>query len=149
MNLLNNVRITRGINAMSSGAEPSGNELDMAGYDGVLYILVGSSLMEGSTNIDLKASGSTGSSGTFVPYSSYAASTAMVINSFDSKILALDVAKPLKQFVKPVVVGASSDAMHTRAIIAIQYNARTPGSTVLRDSTYVGAYATIVGATSS
>ena len=149
MNLLNSVRVTRGINAMSSGAEPSGNELDMAGYEGVVYVLLGSSLMEGSGTVALKASGSTASSGSFVAYSSFAGSTAITTGNFNKKILCLDVYRPLKRYIKPVVVGCSSGAIHTRGIIAIQYGARTPGSTVMRDSTHIAAYATIVGATSS
>ena len=149
MNLLNKVRVTRGINKMSSGSSAIGNELDMAGYEGVLFIAVGSSVMRGSSNVTLKAAGSTASGGTFVNYSSYAATTRMSNNSFNSKLLCLDVYRPLKRYVKPVVGGASSSGIHTRGVVAIQYNARVPGSTQLRDSTYVGSNATIIAATSS
>ena len=149
MNLLNSVRITRGINAMSSGSSAIGNELDMSGFEGVLFIAVGSSVMRGSSSVTLKAAGSTATGGTFVNYSSYAATTGMSNNSFDYKLLCLDVYRPLKRYVKPVVGGASSSGLHTRGVVAIQYGARTPGSTQLRDSTYVGKYATIVSATSS
>ena len=149
-NLGVNTKITRGINAMSSASTTVGNELDMAGFEGVLYISIGSSLMEGSGTMSLKAAGSTASGGTFVPYSVGSGSTVPVTASFDSKILALDVHKPLKRYIKPIIAGASSDVMHTRAVVAIQYSARTPGSSdVYLGSSLVGNVVTIVGATSS
>lgn len=145
------VRLTRGINGQSSNSGSTGNELNMSGYEGVMFILHGSSLMEGSSDISLKASGSTASGGTFVEYDSgvtVAAST-MATGSFDKKILCLDVFKPLKQYIKPIVAGASSDVATCFTITALQYGSRTPGSTDLRDSTYVGGLGVSVGATSS
>lgn len=146
MNLLDNVRIVRGINAMSSKSSAIGNEIDTAGYEGIMFVAHGSSLMIGTSEVYLKAKGSTASGGTFVAYDTYAASTKMATNSFDYKILALDISKPLKRYVKAVVGGASSSQMHTRAIDAILYNGRKP---IITDSTLVGGSVVAVAATSS
>lgn len=145
------VRITRGMNGQSTASGSTGNELDMSGFEGVMFILHGSSLMEASTNVSLKASGSTASGGTFVEYDSSVtvAQSTMTTGSFNNKILCLDLYKPLKQYVKPIVAGASSDVAGAFTITALQYGARVPGSTELRDSTYVGGYGVSVGATSS
>lgn len=146
-NLLDSVKIMRGINAMSSKSSAIGNAIDTAGYDGIMFVSYGSSKALGAS-VTLKAAGSTAAAGTYVKYNDYAASTKMATNSFDYKILALDISKPLKRYVKAVVGGASSSGMHTRAITAILYNGRRPGSTVLSDSTLVGDYKVVVGATS-
>lgn len=147
MNLAYNTRVTRGLNGQSSNATSTGNVLDMAGFEGVMFILMGSSLLEGSTDIELQAKGSTSSTGTYTTYASAAAST-MATGTYDRKMLVLDVYKPLKRYIKPVVAGASSDVKFCKSVAAIQYGARTPGSTQLRDSTYVGNVAVVVGATS-
>lgn len=149
-NLSNFIKVSRGINRQSSGSTAVGNIVDMAGFEGCVFIAVGSSLTEGSTNVTLRARASTASGGTYVSIAgSDCESTGMATGSFNSKMLVLDVYKPTKRYLRPVVAGASSDVMHTRAIVAIQYGPRRPGSSgVGAASTFVAASKIVVGATS-
>ena len=150
MNLLYNTRITRALLGQSSMPASTGVAIDMAGFEGVMFILHGTSLMESSTGMRLSAKGATSTAGTWVAYQSGADSTAApATGSFDAKIYAIDFYKPLKRYIRAVVTDCSSDVLSAYSVTAIQYGARYPGSTNLRDSSYIGAVALAVGATSS
>jgi len=150
MNLLYNTKITRAMLGQSSMPASTGVAIDMSGFEGVMFILHGSSLMESSTGMRLSAKGCATTAGTWVAYQSGADSTsAPATGSFDKKIYAIDFYKPLKRYIRAVVTDCSSDVGGAFTVTAIQYGARYPGSTNLRDSTYLGAVALAVGATSS
>ena len=150
MNLLYNTKITPGLLGLSTGAASTGREIDMSGFEGCLFILHGTSLMENSAGATLKAAGSTASGGTFVAYSQTAASTHIQATaSFDRKMITLDVYKPLKRYVKCLVTGNSSDTKIPFTVTAIQYGGRYGGSTNYRDSTYIAQASVCLGATSS
>lgn len=125
-NLLDQVKIVRCLNAQSSGGAvtTTGRLVDTAGFEGVMFIAVGSSLLN-KAGVSLRVKTAASTTATFVASSAYRSDT-LTSGLFDRKILALDVYRPLDRYCKPLVSGASSG--HVRSIVGVLYGARRPGS---------------------
>ena len=154
MNLLKNVNISQ-LAIMSSGSTSVSDAIDMSGYEGCIFLVHGSTLMEGSGAVGVHVAGSTASGGTFVPLrggsSQYkVSSTALATGSKDKRVFALDLYKPLgdNRYYKAIVTGASSGAIYQNSITAIQYGYRRVGSGVNNQSTTLAGSTTIVSPTS-
>lgn len=122
--------------------------LSMDGYDGVMFIVQGSTLLNkaAASNIKVYAQGSTAAAGTYVSMQGYAQSTQTA--GVNYRNIVLDCHKPIYPYVRCRVTGSSSNASNINSILAIQYNARKPGSTHYKDSTTLGGIAVIAAATS-
>lgn len=121
MNLSKDVTVTRVLNAVAAGTTvQNGAAVDMAGFDGVLFIaLLGAlsatqttslkaqhgDLANGSDGVDLAGSG-----------------TGNMPDAASNKALICDVFNPQKRYVRPVVVRGVANAV-IDGVIAIQYRA--------------------------
>ena len=150
MNLIKNVDIDQ-VAVQSSASTFLSAVVDLNGAEGCLFIAIGSSLLEGSTKIKLGIQGSTASGGTYVDYDTagWVSSTAPVTGSTARRVFALDLYKPLKQYAKGVIAGASSGAIYLSGMVAIKYGIKRPGSTTLNDSTKLAGSTLNVSPTSS
>jgi hypothetical protein len=144
MNLLNNVKVVRALNAQTTAtAATTGRAIDTKGFEGVLFIAVGSSLLCGAT-AQLKCKTAASTTATFGTAAGKLTSASLASGSFNYKTLCLDVYRPLNRYVKPCVVGATSGTV--RSITAILYGPRRPGSSACESTQAVRK--TIVAATS-
>jgi len=150
-NLLKNVRISRlwgSSGPVTASTAVYSRAVDMHGFEGCLFILQGSSVInDGTTGAYMRLQAANTTAGTFYSLSgSTASSTGGVAggnwssNSWQSKTLAIDLYRPLSthRHVRCVIVGASSGNIN--AITAIQYGARHAGSTdIWKGSTRAGS----------
>ena len=148
MNLIKNVKIRSALNAASSLGASTGPAIDMSGFEGCLFILHGTSVLEGTT-ANLRTKGAASTTGPWVFYEPQASSTKVLTGTFDYRILALDMHKPLKRYIRACLTASSSGVPLTGTVTALQYGAQYPESTNLYDSTTVAAITLAVGATSS
>ena len=150
MNLIDNIKISNAMTEASSGTGTStGLALDMSGFEGCLFILHGTTIFGSTTTVKLRAKGATSTAGTWVFYEPIVSSTVCTAASFNYRIFALDMYKPLKRYIRPCITGQTSDLKIARTVTAIRYGARYPGSTNLYDSTTLAGITLAVGATSS
>lgn len=144
MNLLNNVKVVRALNTQSTAQTAStGKAIDTKGFEGCLFIAVGSSLLCGTAAV-LKVKTAASTTASFISSNQTLSSTRLVTASFNYKTLCLDVYRPLKRYLKPCVTGATSGTV--RSITAILYGPRRPGSSACESTQSVRK--TIVAATS-
>lgn len=144
MNLLKHINIIKATTArMTAAATALSKAVDMAGYEGCLFIAIGSTLLAGTTGSTAGASktqlyvkSSTASAGTYVKNVGYAASSSGLAAGVNKRILALDVYKPTERYLKAMLKGSSA-ANYIDAILAIQYGPKRPGSSALQNSTTV------------
>lgn len=124
MSLLKNVKITRvAASAAAAMTDVTGSILDMAGFDGVLFIAMTGDVTDTAV-LTLKAQQNTlNQAGGMADLVGTAAFTANA-TSADGKALALDVYKPREQFVRTVLTRATANAA-VDGILAIQYEARS------------------------
>lgn len=122
MSLLKNVKITRvAASAVAAQTDVSGSILDMAGFDGVLFIgLLGD--VTDTSALALKAE--TNSVNLTAGMAALVGGPAFTANatSADNAVLLLDVYKPREQFIRPVLKRGTANAV-VDGIIAIQYGA--------------------------
>lgn len=138
LSMLKDCKITRVLNSVTAGtSDQDGTVLDMAGYDGVLFIAALGDVT--ATSVDeLQVFGNTASStssptpveltnDTAGPYTAGASDA-------DNKLLIVDVVRPAYRYVFPRVKRGTANAV-IDGVIAIQYRSRevpvTQGSTVL------------------
>lgn len=121
--------------------------VDMRGFEGVMFIVNGSTLLIANTTIMTRAQGAATTAAAFVNYQGRANSntTAAGVNY---RLHILDVYKPTHRYVRCRVTGSSSAASVVNSILAIQYGPRYSGSTHLYDSTTVSVSTAIIGSTS-
>ena len=144
MNLLNQVKVLRALNAQTTAqTATTGKAIDTKGFEGVLFIAVGSSLLCGAAAV-LKCKTAATTTGTFVSSNTKLTSTSLVTGGFNYKTLCLDVYRPLNRYVKPCVTGATSGTV--RSLTAILYGARRAGSSACESTQSVRK--SIVAATS-
>jgi hypothetical protein len=110
-------RITDAIEARRvNNATQNGNELDMAGWDGVIYVLtVGNT----DTTVAFKVQG-TNTSGTGYADVPGAAATTLT-GTDDNKHVAIDLWRPANRYLRPVVTVGSGTTGADFAVVAIQY----------------------------
>jgi len=148
MNLSKNIKISNAMTEASTLAATTGLSIDMSGFEGCLFVLHGTSLMAGTTYA-LRAKGAASSAGPWVFYEPSVSSTLVTTGTFNYRIMALDMYKPLKRYIRASIPTATTDVKTARLVTAIQYGARYPGSTNLYDSTTLAGVTLAVGATSS
>lgn len=122
MSLLKNVKITRVANAaVAAQTDVVGSILDMAGFDGVMFVALYGDVTDTSA-LQLKAEQNTANSGTGMAALVGGPSFAAGPTNADNGALVLDVYKPREQFVRPVLKRGTANAV-VDGILAIQYGA--------------------------
>lgn len=132
MNLSKNVQITRVMNGVVAGTDDtqSGTVLDMANWDGVVFIgLIGAITATGTATLQAQQ-------GTLANGSDMATLTGDVDYTADdgNKAAVLDVYRPQERYVRAQIVRATANVV-IDGVIAIQYKGRkgpvTNGATVV------------------
>ncbi|PZU87340.1 MAG: hypothetical protein DI527_18875 [Chelatococcus sp.] len=123
MSLLKNVKVTRvAASAVAGTTDVAGSILDMAGFDGVLFLALTGDVTDTSV-LTLKAQQNVANQTSGMANLAGTASFTAGATSADSKVLLLDVYKPRERYVRPVLTRATANAV-VDGIIAIQYDAR-------------------------
>lgn len=141
--LAHDTKLTRHSNAVAAGTTditPS-NGVDMAGFDGVLFVVAFGAITAGAvTSIKAQQSSDDGSSDTFADI----AGTAVTVgDGDDDKVFYLDIVRPTERYVRIVVDRGTQNAV-LDSIVATQYRARSKPTT--HDSTTVGGGEVHIGA---
>ena len=156
MNLSRMVDISN-VSIRQSAATSLSDAVDMPGFEGCMFIVCGSTLLEGSTNVSVYLKGSTASGGTYTSLrgtSSEFKCTSTAAPVTGAKNYRLFVADYYKsgstsyRYVKACVAGASSDVAYLNNIVAVRYGTRKQGSTVLNQSTTVSNTTILLSPTS-
>jgi hypothetical protein len=156
MNLLKNINVIKATTArVVAAATGLSKAVDMAGFEGCLFIAVGSTLLAattgstaGNTKAQLYVKGSSAAAGTYNRYVGHAASSSGLAAGVNKRLLMVDVYKPTDRYLKACLKG-SSVASYTDAILAIQYGARRPGSSALQNSTTVAGSTVVASPTTA
>lgn len=120
MTLGEDVKITLGLAYVSGTAVREGAILDMAGWDGVLIIMVTATIAASAVG-DLHAEEDDASGGgTMADLLGTAMATAA---ADDDKMFVLDIYRPLKRYIRGVVTKDTSNAA-AETVIYIQYHGR-------------------------
>ena len=132
-NLARNVRIARALNAVAAGqTDQNGGIVDMANYEGVVFIAALGTLASGAVT-GLKAQ--MGNESNLSDAADLVGTAVSMADSDDNKLLVLDIHRPAERYVRAVVTRGTADAT-IDGVIAIQYGARLlPAS---QDSTVAG-----------
>ena len=126
MNELKNVKITRLLNAVAAGTtEQAGSVLDMEGYEGVMFIAsFGTLTATQVTSLNARAGDASDGSDATTSAADLAGSKVGPLADGDSnKGLVLDVYRPQKRYIRPVIVRGTANAV-IDGVWAIQYSAR-------------------------
>jgi len=132
-NLASNVRIARALNAVAAGqTDQNGGIIDMANYEGVVFIAVLGTLASGAVT-GLKAQ--MGNESNLSDAADLVGTAVSMADSDDNKLLVLDIHRPAERYVRAVVTRGTADAT-IDGVIAIQYGARILPTS--QDSTVAG-----------
>jgi len=117
MNLNSNIKITRVANAAAAGTSAvNGSAIDMLGFDGVMFVAAVGALTATQVTSLKAQEGDTSS-----PTADLAGSLVGPLADGDSnKCLVLDIYRPLKRYIRPVLNRATANAV-VDGIWAIQY----------------------------
>lgn len=137
LSLLKDCLITRVLNAVAAGtSDQDGTVLDMAGYDGVLFVAALGDVTSTSV-LELQVFGNTANS-TSSPSpveltADSAGPTTAGASDNDNKLYVVDVVRPAYRYVFPRVKRGTANAV-IDGVLAVQYRSRsvpiTQGSTV-------------------
>jgi len=147
MNLLRNINIIKATTIRLTGSSSQlSKAIDMAGFDGCLFVAVGSSLTAAnSSKMKLFVKSSTAVAGTYTKSLYYAGSSSGLAAGVNKRLLCLDVYKPTKRYLKAFL-------QHTTkvdAILAIQYQGRRPGSSAFMNSTTIAGSTVYISPTTA
>ena len=129
LHILNeSARIALAKTAVAAGTtDVNGDGIDMqldGGYDSVAFLcLVGTLTLTQVTSLKAQASDDNGSSDSWGDIEG--SDSGNLADTDDDKLLVLDVVHPIKRWIRPVLLRGTANAV-LNAIIAIQYNGRTP-----------------------
>jgi len=139
MNLSKNVKITRVSNAVAAGTtEIDGAVIDMQGFEGVQFAVSFGTITSGAvTSIKLQH----GDAANLSDAADLAGTAMTVADTDDNKMFVIDCYRPLKRYVRCVVLRATQNAV-VDGISATQYSARVKPCT--NDSTTVASTKTVV-----
>ena len=119
--LAHNTKIFQSSVAVAAGsADSNGSSVNMAGFQGVTFIASLGTLTAGAVTA-LKAQQSS-DDGSTDGWSDIEGSAVDVADSEDNTLVYLDIVRPTKQYVRPVVERATANAV-INAVIALQYGA--------------------------
>lgn len=124
MNLLKETLVSRLVNATAAGTTniTPAHGVDMSNYDGVLFICaMGALTATQVTKLKAQQSNDDGVSDAYADIAG--AETAAAADADGNKLLILDVYKPLKRYVLPIVERATANAA-IDSVTAIQYRGR-------------------------
>jgi hypothetical protein len=130
----NGLKVSRQLNAVAAGTtSQNGSGVDMQGWDGVVFICAIGTLTATQVT-SLKAQGDTAAGfGTAADIAG--TSTGPYADADGNKLLVLDIYRPIKRYIRPVVVRGTANAV-IDGVIAIQYKgAKSPLPAALEDST--------------
>ena len=132
-NLARNVRIARALNAVAAGqTDQNGGIIDMANYEGVVFIAVLGTLASGAvTGLKVQM----GNESNLSDAADLVGTAVSMTDSDDNKLLVLDIHRPAERYVRAVVTRGTADAT-IDGVIAIQYGARILPTS--QDSTVAG-----------
>lgn len=135
MNLGKGTKVTRSLAAQAVGtAAVNGSILDMQGFEGVMFIASIGTITDGATGIKAQDGADSGLSDA----ADLAGSSVTMAITDDGKSVILDIYKPLKRYIRPVVLRAGSTGAVIDDVIAIQYSPRVKPTT--HDAATVAAY---------
>jgi hypothetical protein len=122
--LLNQIKVTRVMNAVAAGTTAqNGSSVDMTGFDGVLFVaLFGALTATQVTSLKAQQSADDGSADDFSDLTGTL--TGPMGDDDDNKGAALDVFRPEKRYVRPVIGRGTANAV-IDGVIAIQYCGRS------------------------
>jgi len=114
------VKVTRVMNAVAVGTTTqTSSEVDMAGFDGVRFILLFGTITDGTPSIKAQQDVVTGMAGA----ADLAGSSVVAAATDDNKALVLDIKNPLERFLRVVVTRGGVTGCVLDGIIAEQYGA--------------------------
>jgi hypothetical protein len=118
-NLSQVVDLRRSLNAVAAGtSEQTGTGIDTLGYDGVLFVFGFGAITSGAvTTIKAQQSSDDGSAD---DYGDLLGTSQAIADTDDNKIAAIDIYRPLKRYVRPVVGRGTQNAV-IDGVIAILY----------------------------
>jgi hypothetical protein len=120
LNLNDHVRITRVMNAVAAGtSDQNGSSVDMLGYEGVIFIALLGTLT--ATQVTSMFAQQSADDSTFASLAG--TNVGPAADGDGNKCLVLDVCKPNKRYVRPVIDRGTANAV-IDGVIAIQYRAR-------------------------
>ena len=122
--LSDEVKITRVLNGVAAGTtDQNGTGLNMAGFDGVLFVaLFGALTATQVTSLKGQQSDDDGSADAYGDLEG--TSVGPLADGDGNKCLVLDIFRPAKQYVRPVIDRGTANAV-IDGVIAIQYTARS------------------------
>jgi hypothetical protein len=124
MSLTKNVKITRVSNAaVAAQTAIESNILDMAGFDGVLFVALLADVSDGSV-LGLAAEQNDANSGSGMAALAGAVSFTAGATNADHKMLVLDVYKPRERYLRAKLTRTTADAA-VSGILALQYGAKS------------------------
>jgi hypothetical protein len=138
MNLARNLRIARALNAVAAGqSNQNGGVIDMANYEGVVFIAALGTLASGAVT-GMKAQ--QGNQANLSDAADLAGTAVSIADAEDNELLVLDIYRPAERYVRAVVTRGTADAT-IDGVIAIQYGPRvlpvTQDATVAAIQTHV------------
>ena len=139
MNLLRNVDIVRATSNRKESTTITSKYIDTQGFDGVLFIAVGSTKFNSTGAFSMQLTGTTAeSTASQSDYGSVNGSTANLASTgtIDRKIFCVDCYRPEKRYVRLHIYGAGSTDFIDN-IVAVRYAPRKAGSTTLGQSTHL------------
>ena len=117
--LLEGVKITRVSNAVAAGTTVVNcSSVDMLGFEGVLFVVLAGTLTANQVT-DLKAQQSSDDASSD-DFTDLVGQPGPMDDDDDNQALALNVHRPMKRYVRPVVERATANAV-IDGVIAIQY----------------------------
>lgn len=128
LSLLKGCKVTRLINSTAAGTSViNGTGLDMTGFDGVLFIgSFGALTATQVTSLKAQQSSDNGSSDAYDDLAG--TNVGPMADGDGNKMLLLDILRPRKRYVRPVVVRGTANAV-IDSVVAIQYAAFTEPTT--------------------
>jgi hypothetical protein len=121
------IKITQVIDATAGAAAATainGNRVDMQGFEGVMFVCVTGAITSGAVT-SIKAQQGNASSGTtnLSDAADLAGTSQAIADDDDGQIFVIDINRPQKRYVRPVVGRATQNAV-IQTCLAIQYGPR-------------------------
>lgn len=123
MNALRDLKLTRVANAAAAGiTEVDTSILDMAGFEGVMFVCLLNTVTAGSVVTVTAQQNTANQTGGMAPIANASASVTDVGGASSNQAIVLDVFRPLQEFVRAAVTRTTANAA-LDGVIAIQYAA--------------------------
>lgn len=121
MNLSKNVKVVRVSNAVAAGtSEIDATAVDMAGYEGVMFVVAFGAIVAGAAT---SIKGQSGAASDGSDAADLAGTNITVADTEDNTVSVLDIYQPTDRYVRPVVLRATQNAT-VDSIVAVLYNGK-------------------------